>query len=173
MLDPISILAAGGSGDLTTPDSTMVLWTWVTFAIVLAVLWKFAWGPILSALDAREKDIRDAVENADKIKAELEDVHAQRDKIIGEADGKAKDIISGARHGAIEEAEHIRSKARDDAKILEENANREIHAAKDRAQAVLRRDTADLAVQLASTLIGENLDDQKNRALVDRLIKEL
>ena len=173
MLDPTMILAAGGGGGLTDVDGAMVLWTWITFGIVLAVLSKFAWKPILNALDERESHIRQADENATKIKQELREVHAQREKIIAGADAKAKDIIAAARDGAVDEAETIRNKARDEAKILEENATREINAARDRAQAVLRADTAELAVKLAGMLVGENLDDQKNQVLVDRLIKEL
>lgn len=155
------------------PSGIVFTWTLVIFIGVLFVLKKFAFGPILAGLDAREQGIRESVTNAEKIEAELADIDGKRTEIIGVADQKAKDIVSEARQGAVEEANHVRAKAREDAKILEENAQREIHAAQEKAQAFLRRESADIAVALAGKVIGENLDDARNKALVDNLIQQL
>lgn len=155
------------------PSGVVFMWTLIIFCAVLFVLKKFAFGPILAGLEAREQGIRDSVENAEKIEAELKDIEGKRAGIIGEADQKAKDIVAEARRGAVEEANHVRAKAREDAKILEENAQREIRAAQDKAKALLRRESADIAVALAGKVIGENLDDARNKALVDNLIQQL
>lgn len=155
------------------PSGIVFTWTLVIFLGVLFVLKKFAFGPILAALDAREQGIRDSVTNAEKIEAELASIEGKRSEIIGEADHKAKDIVAEARRGAVEEANHVRAKAREDAKILEENAHREIRAAQDKAQAILRRESAEIAVALAGKVIGENLNDARNKALVDNLIQQL
>jgi F-type H+-transporting ATPase subunit b len=155
------------------PSGSVFVWTLIIFCALLVVLKKFAFGPILAGLDAREQSIRDSVTNAEKIEAELDGIEGKRASIIGDADHKAKDIVAEARRGAVEEANHVRAKAREDAKILEENAQREIRAAQDKAQAILRRESAEIAVALAGKVIGENLDDARNKALVDNLIQQL
>jgi F-type H+-transporting ATPase subunit b len=155
------------------PSKSVFFWTLGIFIVLLVVLKKFAFGPILSALEAREQGIRDSVENAEKIEAELADIEGKRSGIIAEADHKAKDIVAEARRGAVEEANHVRAKAREDAKIMEENAQREIRAATDKAKAQLRRESAEIAVALAGKVIGENLDDARNKALVNNLIEQL
>ena len=169
-------LFAGGGGEevnLVGINKQMVLWTWVTFGLVLVVLYKFAWKPILAALDEREKGIRDSVENAEKIRTELEQVEGKREKLIKEADDKAKEIITTARKAAVEASKVIENKAKEEANILLENANREIKASKEKAEATLRRDSAELAIALAGKLIGKNLDDTKNRALTEQLISKI
>ena len=169
-------LFAGGGGEkvnLVGINEQMLLWTWVTFGLLLLVLYKFAWNPILSALDRREKDIRESVENAEKIRTELEQIEGKREKLIKEADDKAKEIVTTARKAAVEASKVIENKAKEEAKILLENANREITAAREKAEAVLRHDSAELAIALASKLIGENLDSEKNRVLTEQLINKI
>ena len=165
--------AEGGDVNLVEVNEKMVFWTWLTFGILLIILYFSAWKPILSALDKREKDIKDSVENAVKIQKELEKVEANREKIIREADEKAKDIVSSARKAAVEASKVIEDKAREEAKILLANANREIKAAREKAIASLRQDSATLAIELAEKLIGANLDSEKNKELTDRLIGKI
>ena len=165
--------ASGSEVNLMDPSKPMVIWTWVTFLILLGILHKFAWNPILNALDKREKNIRDSVDNAEKIRKELEEIEGKREGLIKEADDKAKEIISTARKTAVEAAKVIEQKAKEEAKILLENANKDIRAAQEKAASTLRKQSADLAISLASKLISENLDTEKNKALTERLIKEV
>jgi F-type H+-transporting ATPase subunit b len=154
-------------------SSQMVMWTWVVFVITLIVLYKVAWKPILAVLDKREKDIQDSIDNAATIREELDALDETKATTIAEADAKAKSVLENARKGAHVQAELIESKARDEAKILEENAHREIEASRAKAEETLRVESAALARGLAGKLINENLDDEKNRALTDKLIEEL
>jgi F-type H+-transporting ATPase subunit b len=151
----------------------MVLWTWIVFVIVLVVLYKVAWKPILGVLDKREQDIQESLDNAETLRNEmaaLEDVRAAK---IAEADEKSKAVLDAARKGAHEQAKAIEKKARDEASILTENAHREIEISRALAEDSLRLESAAWARELAGKLINENLDDDKNRALTDRLIGEL
>ena len=169
-------LFAGGGGEdvnLVGINKQMLLWTWVTFGLLLIILYKFAWKPILSGLDKREKDIRESVENAEKIRTDLEQIEGKREKLIKEADDKAKEIVATARKAAVEASKVIENKAKEEAKILLENANREINASREKAEAILRRDSADLAIALAGKLISKNLDDDKNRLLTEQLIQKI
>jgi len=156
-----------------TADITMLILTWVTFFLLLAILHKFAWKPILAALDQREKAISKSVEDADKIKAELEKLEETSRTILNRAEAKAKEVLDQSRRAAVEAAKIIEQKVREESKILMENARREINEEKEKAQAELREESANIAVELAGKIIDENLDSEKNRKLVNRFIKEI
>lgn len=161
------------SKDLFSADLTLVLLTWITFLSLLAVLYKFAWKPILAALDKREETIRKSLEEADRIKEELREINQKREQLIREAEDKAKEIIDQGRNAAVEAARTIDRKAKEESQILLENAQREIKDASQEAQFELRKMSAQIAVELAGKLIEENLDSEKNRKLVNELIKHV
>ncbi len=161
------------SPSVLSADATMVLLTWVTFFLLLAVLQKYAWKPILKMLDQRESDIRDSVKQADEIKEEFARIKDRQKKIITEAETKSQQIIEESRKAAKEAAVAVTRKAKEDSQILLENARREINNEVDKAQASLREESALFAIDLAGKLIKENLDTDKNKKLVNRLIKDL
>lgn len=176
-----TILVEGGSHEshakaepeLLGPNTTMVFLTWLSFFLLLAVLYKYAWKPILAGLDAREAAIRKSVDEADRIKRELEEIHTSKERILNEAYAKAKEIVDESRKGAVEAARIIQQKAKDEAQILVENATREIKAETEKARVELRQECADLAVNLSAKLIHSNLDEEKSRRLVSQYIKEI
>jgi len=151
----------------------MFLWTLVTFSLVAIILSKIAWKPILYALEKREETIRKSIEDAEKVEQEMAAIDGNRQKIITEADDKAKDIVGRARQAGVEAERVIKDKAREEAGILLENANREINAVREKVAAELRQESVETAIALAGKLIGENLDDDRQRRLTDQLIKQL
>lgn len=163
--------AAHGDVNLFKPDALIMGLTWLTFLLTTIVLYKVAWKPILAALDKREADIRQSLEDARKHREALAALDEHRAQVIAEADAKAKEIVTVARQAAVEAAAVIEGKAREESQILLANAQREIKTAHEKALADLRRESADLAIGLSRKIIGESLDEQKSRALVDRLIK--
>lgn len=158
------------AASVTDVSSTMLVLTWVTFGLLAAILYKVAWKPILAGLDKREADIRTALEEQQKIREQLAQIEASRSKIIGEADAKAKEILDAARKGAVEAAHVIESKAREEAATLIVTAQREIQAAQEKATAVLRKESADLAISLSRKILRGNLDEDRSRKLADDLI---
>ena len=159
--------------DFMDPHATMLVLTWVVFFSLVVVLHKFAWKPILAALEKREEDIRKAVEYADKIKEELANIHEQQKQILTEATLKARDIVDQSRKAAVEAAHSIQHKAKKESEIILENAQRQIKEELERAKSQLRETAADIAITVASKLIEKNLDDEKNRELTNQLIKEI
>ena len=159
--------------DVLAPDVEMLLLTWFTFFLLLAVLYKFAWKPILAALDERENNIRQSIEGADKARAEMEALVAEQEQVILKAHEKSKLIVEESRHAASEAAKHIQEKARQEAQIMLENAKREIREEADRVQADLREESATIAVELAGKIIRENLDKAKQTKIIEDYIKEL
>ncbi len=161
--------APAAESGLFTPDLWMVILTWVTFFLLLAVLYKFAWKPILGALDKREESIRRAVETADKVKEELTKINETRQQFLREAEEKARDIVSESKKAAYQISQVIQNKAKEEANILLENAQRDIKEETEKAKIVLRKESAQIAVELAGKLIEKNLDTDDNRKLIHRL----
>ena len=156
-----------------TPDVWMVVWTWVTFAIVAVVLYKIAWKPILAALDAREQRIRSSLDDARRAKEELENIEETCNALKMEAANASKEIVAKARAAATEAASHVEAKSSEKIAIMYENAERDIDAMTNKVVADMRKDQADIIVNLASRLVASNLDTDSNRALTDKLLKEL
>ena len=150
----------------------MVLLTWVTFFLLLAVLYKYAWKPILNILDVREESIRKSLEDVDQIKSELEALDSKCTQLTAEAERKSTEIIDQSRKAAREAANIIANKAREEAQISLENAIRDIKEEVQKAQMQLREESVQIAVGLASKLIEENLSVEKNRSLINKFIKE-
>ena len=159
--------------NLLNPDLGMLLLTWVVFFLLLGILYKFAWKPILVALDAREQSIRKSVDDVERIKREVEAIEQTRKQLINAAHTESKEIIDRSRNAARDAANIIEQKARETAKISLENALRDIREETQKAQAQLRREGAHIAIELASKLIEENMDTERNQKTVNRLIKEI
>lgn len=158
---------------LLNPDVSMVVLTWVTFLVLSVVLYKFAWNPILKALDAREALLRRSVAEADRIKEELARIHETRQQFIREAEKKSREIISEARKAATLASAGIQRKAGEEANILLANARRDIREETEKARIILREESAQLAVDLAAKLIEKNLDTDANRKFIHKLIAEV
>ena len=156
-----------------SPDVHMLILTWVTFFSLLAVLYKFAWKPILSALERREGAIRKSLEEAQKIKDELARINETCRTILAETEVKSKAILAESRKEGVGLAKGIHEKAKEEAAITLENARREIKTEVEKAQANLREESARVAVGLASKLIEQNLDTQHNKKLVEEFLKKI
>ncbi len=166
-------MGANDQINLLNPELNIIILTWVSFFLLLFILRKFAWKPILAGLDKREETIRKSLEEADRIKEELREINQKREQLIREAEDKSKEIIDQGRKAAIEAAHIIEHKAKEESQIMLENAERQIKDVAAQAQFELRKMSADIAVELAGRLIEENLDSEKNRKLVNDLIKHV
>jgi F-type H+-transporting ATPase subunit b len=162
-----------GQNTLLAPDAALLLLTWITFFTLLVVLYKTAWKPILTALEKREAMIRKAVDNAEDAKNQLAKIAETRGQLIKEADREAREIVEASRKAAVEAAKVIEHKAEEQAQIILENAQREIKEAKEELVADLRRESAQVAVQLAEKILEENLNNEKNNKIIDQFIKNL
>ncbi|MBI5150444.1 MAG: F0F1 ATP synthase subunit B [Candidatus Omnitrophica bacterium] len=167
-----AVSPAEAESSLLTPDVSMVILTWVTFLLLSAVLYKFAWKPILKTLDEREESIRRSVEGAERIKQELAQMHSTRHQMLKEVEQKSREIMDESRKAAAQLAGAIQHKAKEDAKILLENARRDISEETEKAKMVLRAESARIAVELAGKLIHKNLDSEGNRRFIREFVEE-
>src|SRR5438552_8544261 len=123
---------------LVQPDPGLFIWTIVVFLVLLGLLAKFAWKPLLAALDERQSSIRKALDDARKAKQELEGIHAESAKLLAEARREAADIVSRSRSDADRFREEMKEKARTEAAGLLRNAERQIELETTRALQQIR-----------------------------------
>ena len=158
---------------LLDPHLGTIIWTLITFVLVLLVLKKWAWPPILSALDEREQSIRIAIEGAEQARQDADTVLSDhRAKLVAAEDG-ARQLIAEAREAGEKVRQEVVAQAKEEAQRTIDQARISIESEKRAAIAQLRREMADLAVLAAGALIDANLDDEKNRGLVDDLISRI
>src|SRR5262245_56182030 len=131
---------------LVQPDPGLFIWTILTFIVLLALLAKFAWRPLLQALESRQAMIRQSLDDAQQAKRELEQLHHQSAQIIKEARAQADSIISQSRSDGDRLREELRQKARTEADGIVRNAERQIQLETGRALQQIRREAADLSI---------------------------
>jgi F-type H+-transporting ATPase subunit b len=161
------------SGGLLNPNPGLIFWTAVTFVIVLLILKKIAWGPIISALEEREKGIQSAIDRAHSAKDEAESILKKNRDLLAKADADADRIIREGKEYAERMRNEIFEKAQVESKKMIASAKDEIEQEKRRALDVLRNEVADLAVKGAEKIIKANLDADRQKSIVDNMIKDL
>jgi F-type H+-transporting ATPase subunit b len=162
-----------GGSPLLRFDPGVGIWALVVFALLLLILKKYAWTPILDALDAREKTVRDSLEQASRIQSENVRLAEEQGKILAEARAQAGQVLQNAREAGESLRKSLEQAAQDEKRRILDSATQEIEAQKRAAMAELRKTTAELSVGIAEKLIRQNLDDARNRALVEQLVKEV
>lgn len=147
--------------------------TIVIFVILVAVLGKYAWGPILTGLKAREdkirKDIADAEAARKSAQAQLDEYNRQ----LATAQQKVQDMLSQATRDAESLAASIRARAQQESEETKERAIKDIDAARDQALSDIYQQTADLATRVAEKIIRRNLNADDQRDLVNQSLQEL
>lgn len=167
------LLSGGEKGGLLDVNPGLIFWTVVTFILLLFLLKRTAWKPMLEALKQREDSIRLALEKSEQAKLEAEKILEENKKNLAAAEERAKKIIDEGREFSNKLKAEILEKTNDDARKLLDQAKIEIERKKDDALNELREVVADLAIQAAEKLIDEKLDDKKHRSLIDKFISTL
>jgi F-type H+-transporting ATPase subunit b len=145
----------------------------ISFSIVFFVLWKFAYGPIFTMLQARREKIAEALANAEKIKVDVARTEAERQKILADAGDKANKLIEEGREAAARVRELETQKAITAAEQIVSKAREA--AAQERVQmlAQLKREVGRLVVQTTTTVTGKVLTPEDQRRLAQETEKEL
>jgi F-type H+-transporting ATPase subunit b len=162
-----------GGGGLYDINTGLSAWTLIVFAILVFVLGKFAWGPILELVDAREKGIQAQLDEAAARKAEATKLLDQHREQLTDARRQASELIAEGRAAGERVRKEIEEKARLEGQAIVERARVEIQRERDAALDTLRKEAVELAIAAASKLMQENLDQPKDRVLVERYLGEL
>lgn len=158
---------------LVQVDPGLFIWTIVTFLVLLTVLAKFAWRPLLQALESRQALIRKSLDDAQQATKELERLNREAAQILNRARVDAEAVISQSRSDGERLREEIRQKARTEADHIVKNAERQIQLETNRALVQIRREAIELSVMIASKIIQRNLSKEDNERLIDEALKQI
>jgi len=162
-----------GDNPLVQPDPGLFIWTIITFLVLLGLLAKFAWRPLLRALDSRQESIRKSLDDARQAKQELERLQQESAQIIRQARVEADGIIGRSREDAERLREDLKQKARAEADAVVKNAERQISLETARALQQIRTEAVDLSVMIASKIIQRNLSKEDNERLIDEALRQV
>ena len=165
---------AGPAWDsLFSVDFGLSVWTLLTFATLLFILGRFAWKPLLGALDAREKGIQDNIDEARHQREEGEKLLAQHREQLAEGRRQAQAVVADTRAAAEPLRKELEAKAREETQAMLANARREIEREREAAVEAVRTESVDVALAIASRLLGERLDADRDRELAASYIDDL
>jgi F-type H+-transporting ATPase subunit b len=172
-----SVLAAeghgGGGGSLITPQFGLIFWTTLTFLLLLVLLRRFAWKPILGALETRERQIREDIEQARRGREESEKILEENRAVLVQARRERAEAVEVGRKDAERLKADILEEARRQRESLLAQTQQQIQAEMRVARAELRKEAVDLAIAAAARILAKNLDDASQRKIVEDYLADL
>lgn len=144
-----------------------------SFLLLIILIKKFAWENITSTFEQRAKKISDDIDGAESARQKAEDLAQKRETELAGSRQEATTIIENAKETAEKNKAGILADAADEAGRLKEKANQEIAQTKAEALNSIKGDVADLTVNLASKILGQQLDQEAHKELIDRYIDKL
>jgi F-type H+-transporting ATPase subunit b len=158
---------------LLSVEPGLMIWTITIFIILLIILKKYAWKPILQSLKDRELGIKSSIEKAELLKQEAEKILARNKELLAQADNEARKVISEGKSMAEKLRSDLIIKTNEDAARMLNQAKTEIEREKVAALNELKDEIANLAVQAAGKINDENLDADKQKKLINNFINQI
>ena len=149
----------------------LLAWTVLTFVLLLVVLKKVAWGPILDALETRENEIKDALNAAEKARKEAEQVSSDYEDSIRKAQAEAQQIIADAKTAAEKVKLDLEAIASKKADGIIEKAKSQIDAERVKVISEIKTVAVEISLSAAAKVIEKNLDSDDNRKLVTEALE--
>jgi len=147
--------------------SSLIFWEIISFAVLLFILWKYAFPPILQTLDERERKIRESIESAERRSAEAEQRMAEYEAKMKVSQKEAEELIAQARARAQQMKEENERQLSADAERIKATAAREIEQERRKAVDDVRRYVGELALQVAGKVLERSLTDADHKRLAD------
>ncbi|MEG9296095.1 F0F1 ATP synthase subunit B [Mangrovibacillus sp. Mu-81] len=169
MLTNAFVLGASG-GEFNSGD---ILFQLVMFLVLMALLKKFAWGPLMGIMQQREDHIAGEISAAEQSRVEANKVLEEQRQLLKEARTEAQAMIENSKKQGVEQREEIITVARQEAERLKESAKREIETQKEQAVAALQKQVASLSVLIASKVIEKELSAEDQQKLINDYIQEV
>ena len=158
---------------LLEPNAGLIFYKIIVFALLLFLLRKFAWKPIVSALSEREETIDSSIRKAERALEEARQTGEKNEEARRAAEENARRVMQEARAAADRVRSEELDKTRARIRHMQEQAQAEIEREKQRALEELRDEVAGLAIQTAEQILEETLDADRHRKMVDRFIEQL
>ena len=154
-------------------DPGLFVWTILTFLVLLTVLAKFAWRPLLKMLKDREDFIKSSLEDAEKAQAELARLNVVGEAIINKARSEAQSILSEGKVAASKLKDETLKAAKDQAKSILTDAEKQIRIEKHKAIEEIKSEVVDLSLSVATKLIKKNISREDNQTLIDESLENV
>jgi len=152
----------------------LFFWQTIIFVILIFLLKKFAWSPILKAVNDREQGIKEALDSAEAAKKEMQSLQADNEKIMKEARAERDSLLKEARDLKNSMISQAKDEAKSEAQKIIESANEAILNEKNAAVLDIKKQVASLSIEIAEKLLKEKLsDDNKQMKIVEDLIKDV
>jgi len=159
---------------LVTPDIGTIFWMLLMFIIVMLILKKFAWKPILNALRNREQSIEESLRSADKARKEMEKLQADNAKIMADARKERDKMLKETKKTSEMILNEAKNKAGEESKKIIQSARAQIENEKDAAIADIRNQVAEISVDIAEKILQEKLKENKaQQELMEKLLKDV
>ncbi|HIE64785.1 MAG: F0F1 ATP synthase subunit B [Nitrospira sp.] len=155
------------------PDPGLMIWTVVSFLLLLALLKQFAYKPILDLMEGREKSIKNAIDDSERGRAEAESLLFEYKKQLEEGRGEVQKMIEEGRAAGEILRKEILSKASEESKDLVKKAQEEIEREKQKALIELQAQVAELSIQVASKMVQNNLSAQDHNKLIEGALDQV
>lgn len=154
-------------------DPGVWIWTMLVFVLLLLILRKMAWKPIIASIEERDKTIKASLDQAAQIQVESRRIAEEQNRILAQARAEAHALLQSTRQAGEDLKRKLETVANEEKSRIIASANQEIDASKRAAISELRKTTADLSIRIAEKLIQGSLDEAKQRQIVDQLINEV
>jgi F-type H+-transporting ATPase subunit b len=141
--------------------------------VLLLILWKAAWKPVVEALDARAEKVRSDIESADRARQEAEKLLTQHKEMMEQARNEAAKIIADGKSAAEKIRNEIIDKANSDSRELSERVKKEINLAKDKALSEIKAEVVILSTEIAAKIINKNLNPDDQKVLVEETLNKV
>lgn len=156
------------------PEIGLIIWTTIIFSLLLIILKKYAWGPILKAVDNRNKSIQDSLEAAEKAKEELDSLNADNEKILLEARKERDNLLKEARDVKEKIISEAKEQANNEAEKLILSAKNQIQNDKMKALTELKNQVAEISIQMATKIIKSELENNdKQKQIIEDSLKNI
>lgn len=160
--------------DLVTPSIGLIFWTTLAFVVLLILLRKFAWKPILSAVNTREESIKNAMNAAEEAKKEMANLTSTNERLLNEAREERDSLMKEAREMKVEIIAKAKEEATSEGEKMIVNAKAAIETERKSAIADLKNQVASLSIDIAEKIVKGNLSgDDKQKQLVNELVEEV
>ena len=151
----------------------LMIWTVISFFILLILLRKFAYKPLVSLMHKREETIRESIEEVKRTREDAEELHERYKKLILEARNEAKKIIDEGKALGEQARKEMVNKANDESAQVVKRAQEQIAFEKERALSKLREQIADLSIMAASKVIDRSLSKEDHMKLLEEYVQKI
>ncbi len=159
--------------NLLKPDIGLMFWTVVTFLIMVVILKKVAWKPLLKVIDERESLIRQEIEAAQKHREDLERLKSEYENQLAQIESKARALLSEAEQKGLATRDSILKEAEAESRRLSDKTRKELGLEKERLVQELRKEVGELSIMMSEKLLKQTIDRKVHEKFMQEFLRNM